>query len=72
MPRKKALTGQARQQLYIAKLKSDPAAYEEYKERERETDGIEGKNRENLNLIVISVKEEKNGENRRNVVDRKK
>lgn len=36
MPRKKALTGQARQQLYIAKLKSDPAAYEEYKERERE------------------------------------
>jgi hypothetical protein len=40
--------------------------------KERETDGIEGKNRENLNLIVISVKEEKNGENRRNVVDRKK
>ena len=36
MPCKKALTGQARQQLYIAKLKSDPAAYEEYKERERD------------------------------------
>jgi hypothetical protein len=36
MPRKKALTGKERQQLYIAKLKSDPAANEEYKERERE------------------------------------
>jgi hypothetical protein len=39
MPRKKALTGKERQQLYIAEL--DPAAYEEYKERERETDGTE-------------------------------
>jgi hypothetical protein len=34
MPRKKALTGKERQQLYIAKLKSDPAAYEEYKRRQ--------------------------------------
>jgi hypothetical protein len=40
--------------------------------KERETDEIEGKNRENQNLIVISVKEEKNGENRRNVVYRTK
>ena len=69
-PRKKASSGQVRQQLYIAKLKSDPGAYEDNKERE--TDGIEEKNRENQNLIVISVKEEKNGENRRNVVDRTK